>query len=180
MRKSITGAVARRGAPAVGVSVHGPGGEPVCRKLMGSIGNIEFGDLSLHLQPNAWFHFLSDHAVVCWALPVGPDRTVLRTTWLVHRDAVEGEDYDVETLTAVWRATNDEDSALVARAHHGVTNPGYEPGPYSLVEDDVEAFVNWYIGRVRDHLGSLHGTMAVPRAEYEHQLDHRANKGFST
>ena len=33
-----------------------------------------------------------------------------------------------------------------------VTNPGYLPGPYSLVEDDVEAFVNWYVKRVEDHL----------------------------
>jgi Rieske 2Fe-2S family protein len=132
----------------------GPGGEQVSRKLMGSIGNTEFGDLSLHMQPNSWFHFLSDHAVVFWVLPLGPDRTVLRTTWLVHGDAVEGVDYDLETLTAVWRATNDQDGAFVARAHNGVTNPGYEPGPYSLVEDDVEAFVNWYIGRVQDHLGA--------------------------
>jgi Rieske 2Fe-2S family protein len=157
---------------------YGPGGEQVSKKLMGSISNIRFGDLSLQMQPNAWFHFLSDHAVLCWALPAGPDRTVLRTTWLVNRDAVEGVDYDLETLTAVWRATNDEDSALVARAHNGVTNPCYEPGPYSLVEDDVEAFVNWYVGRMRDHLASLHGPMAVPRAQHEHQLDRRADGGF--
>jgi Rieske 2Fe-2S family protein len=130
----------------------GPGGEQVSRKLMGSIGSAAFGDLSIHTQPNSWCHFLSDHAVVFRVLPLGPDTTVVRTTWLVHRDAVEGVDYDLDTLTAVWRATNHQDRTLVARAQKGVANPAYEPGPYSLVEGDVEAFVNWYIGRVQQHL----------------------------
>jgi len=130
----------------------GPGGAQVCAKLMGSITTPRFGDLSVHLQPNSWFHFLGDHAVVFRILPLGPDRSVVRTTWLVHPDAVEGVDYDVDRLTSVWRATNHQDSALVARTHSGVTNPAYEPGPYSLVEGDVEAFVNWYVLRLRDHL----------------------------
>jgi Rieske 2Fe-2S family protein len=132
----------------------GPDGEQVCNKLMGSIPTARFGDLSLHLQPNSWFHLLGDHAVVFRALPLGPDRSVVRTTWLVHADAVEGVDYDLDLLTGVWKATNDQDRALVAKAQNGVTNPGYEPGPYSLVEDDVEAFANWYIGRLQAHLGA--------------------------
>ena len=121
---------------------------------MGSIPTAQFGDLSMHLQPNSWFHLLGDHAVVFRALPLGPDKSVVRTTWLVQADAVEGVDYDLELLTGVWRATNVQDRALVARAQNGVTNPGYEPGPYSLVEDDVEAFVNWYIGRLQEHLSA--------------------------
>ena len=132
----------------------GPGGEPVCKKLMGSVTETRFGDVSLHMQPNSWFHFLSDHAVVFRALPVSPNRSLVRATWLVHGDAVEGVDYDVESLTAVWRATVDEDKALVARAQVGVQNPGYEPGPYSLVEGDVEAFVNWYISRLQEHVSA--------------------------
>jgi Rieske 2Fe-2S family protein len=130
----------------------GPGGAQVSRRLMGSVPTAAFGDLSLHMQPNSWFHMLGDHAVVFRALPLGPGRTVVRTTWLVHRDAVEGVDYDVDTLTRVWRATNDQDRALVNRTQAGVTSPSYEPGPYSMVEDDVEAFINWYIGRLHEHL----------------------------
>lgn len=131
----------------------GPSGQQVCKKLMGSIATAQFGDLSIHLQPNSWFHLLGDHAVVFRVLPLGPGQSVVRTTWLVHPDAVEGEDYDLDLLTRVWTATNNQDNALVARAQTGVSDPGYEPGPYSLVEDDVEAFVNWYVGRVTDHLG---------------------------
>lgn len=128
------------------------GGKAVSRPRMGSIADDRFGDLHLHMQPNAWFHMLSDHAVLFSVLPLGPDRTFLRTTWLVHPDAVEGVDYDVSTLTNVWAATNAQDSAFVARTHLGVEDPGYQPGPYSEVEGDVEAFVNWYVSRVRAHL----------------------------
>jgi glycine betaine catabolism A len=128
------------------------GGEAVCRKRLGSITDDAFGDLHLHMQPNSWFHMLSDHAVVFTVLPLSPDKTFLRSTWLVHEDAVEGVDYDVPTLTHVWNATNSQDSVFVARTQRGVEDPGYQPGPYSEVEGDVEAFVNWYISRVRAHL----------------------------
>jgi len=131
-----------------------PDGAQVCKKLMGSLTDPKFGDLSWHMQPNSWFHFLSDHAVVFRVLPISADKSIVRTTWLVHPDAVEGVDYDVDSLTAVWRATNNEDRELVIGTQNGVTNPGYSPGPYSLVEDDVEAFVNWYVKRVQEYLDS--------------------------
>ena len=128
------------------------GGEAVCGKRLGSIADDRFGDLHLHMQPNSWCHLLSDHAVVFTVLPLAPDETFLRSTWLVHQDAVEGVDYDVATLTHVWSATNAQDSAFVARAQRGVQDPGYQPGPYSQVEGDVDAFVTWYLSRVRAHL----------------------------
>lgn len=34
----------------------------------------------------------------------------MRTTWLVHRDAVEGVDYDLNRLTNVWEITNQQDA----------------------------------------------------------------------
>ena len=64
-------------------------------QALGAIADDRFGDLHLHVQPNAWFHMLSDHAVVFSVLPLAPDQTLLRTTWLVHPDAVEGVDYDL-------------------------------------------------------------------------------------
>jgi glycine betaine catabolism A len=129
----------------------GTAGAQVSRKLIGEITDPAFGDMTLHLQPNSWFHMLSDHAVVFRALPLAPDKTLVRSTWLVHADAVEGVDYDLDSLTAVWRATNDQDKAFVETVQRGVGDPGYEPGPYAMVEDDVEAFDNWYIGRLREH-----------------------------
>ena len=90
-----------------------------------------------------------------WCSPCSPSRRAgppLRTTWLVHPDAVEGVDYDLATLAKVWNATNAEDSAFVARTQLGVQDPGYEPGPYSKVEGDVDAFVTWYVARMNGYL----------------------------
>lgn len=131
------------------------GGKAVCRKRLGSILDDRFGDMHLHLQPNAWFHFLADHAVVFAALPIAPDRTLVRTTWLVRDDAEEGVDYDLAALTHVWNATNAQDSAFIGRTQLGVQDPGYRPGPYSEVEGDVDAFVTWYINRVSAHLAPI-------------------------
>lgn len=130
----------------------GAGGQALCQKLLGDFTTPALGDLSLHLQPNFWSHFMADHAVTFSVVPISAEQTWLRTTWLVHEDAVEGVDYDVNTLTAVWRATNAQDSALVARTQAGVSSLAYEGGPYSPTENQVEAFASWYVQRLRDSL----------------------------
>jgi Rieske 2Fe-2S family protein len=120
-----------------------------CRKLLGNIREKALGDLSFHTAPNSWHHFMSDHIVTFAAFPVAPGKTLVRTTWLVHRDAVEGVDYDLENLTLVWRETNLQDARLVALAQAGAASGGYTPGPYSpQTEGQVESFIAWYIKRL--------------------------------
>ena len=120
-----------------------------CRRLMGGLTDARLGGLSVWTQPNSWHHFMSDHAVTFCVLPLGPDRTLLRTTWLVHKDAVEGADYDLANLTAVWEATNRQDAGLVEMTQAGVRSPAYAPGPYSPhTEGLVEDFCTWYIERL--------------------------------
>ena len=46
--------------------------------------------------PTTWNHVLADHAISFRVLPVSPTQTQLTTKWLVHRDAVEGVDYDLQ------------------------------------------------------------------------------------
>jgi len=104
----------------------------------------------VHLQPNVWAHFLADHVVTFAVLPVSVDQTLVRTTWLVHEDAVEGVDYDVAALTDVWRHTNEQDADFVSLTQQGVADPAYEPGPYSEAERQVDAFVSWYVARVEE------------------------------
>jgi Rieske 2Fe-2S family protein len=126
-----------------------------CRRLMGNFTQARLGGLSFWTQPNSWHHFMSDHAVTFRVLPLGPDRTLLRTTWLVHKDAVEGVDYDPANLTAVWDATNRQDAALVEMTQAGVRSPAYEPGPYSPhTEGLVEQFCVWYVERMRAGLAA--------------------------
>ena len=61
-------------------------------------------------------------------------------------------DYDVEKLTDVWHHTNEQDSALVARAHTGISSPAYQPGPYAPNEYQVDEFVTWYLSRLEAHI----------------------------
>jgi Rieske 2Fe-2S family protein len=120
-----------------------------CRRLLGALPQAALGGLSVWTQPNSWQHLMSDHIVSFSVLPLAPDRTLLRTRWLVHQEAQEGVDYHVDRLTSVWTATNSQDGALVERAHQGIGSPAYEPGPYSpYTEGLVDGFCDWYLARL--------------------------------
>ena len=106
----------------------------------------------MHLQPNSWFHFLGDHVITFAVFPINEHQTLVRTTWLVADDAVEGDDYDLEKLTHTWKQTNLQDKAFVELCQTGANSPAYEPGPYMKSEYQVEAFINWYVQRVQEHL----------------------------
>jgi Rieske 2Fe-2S family protein len=125
-----------------------------CRRLLGSFQDAALGTLHLHTQPNAWFHFLSDHIMTFAVLPLERQRTLVRTTWLVHADAEEGKDYDLDNLTGVWQATNAQDAAFVAETQRGVSSPEYRPGPLGSTEFMVEFFHRWYVERMRAALES--------------------------
>lgn len=128
-----------------------PDGRAACARLLGSMTRKDTGDLHLW-GINSWNHVMGDHAVVIAAYPVAPDRTLVRTKWLVHRDAVEGVDYDLANLVAVWQATNEQDGALVSRAQAGVESTGYQPGPYSpFTEGALDDFATWYVERMIAH-----------------------------
>ena len=126
-----------------------------CKKLVGGFTNARLGTLHMHVQPNAWFHFLGDHAVTFSTLPLAANRTLVRTTWLVDRDAVEGVDYDIDNLTEVWNATNKQDGSFVSWAHAGAESLAYEPGPYSQPEYMVDKFCTWYTERLAAGLPEL-------------------------
>ena len=123
------------------------------KKLLGQINDPAMGGLSFWTQPNSWHHFMSDHIVTFSVIPLGPEETLLRTRWLVHKDAVEGVDYDLDNVTGVWEATNKQDGNLVAMAQSGLRSPAYEPGPYSpYTEGLVEKFCQWYLTRMAANL----------------------------
>ena len=114
-------------------------------KVFGKRKNTKPCFCSFH-YPNTWNHFLSDHVLNFRVIPVSPTETEVTTTWLVHKDAVEGKDYDLKRLTEVWIDTNDEDRRVVEENQIGVNSPAYEPGPYSeKQESGVRQFIDWYV-----------------------------------
>jgi glycine betaine catabolism A len=133
----------------------------VGRPLSASVVAPRIGSLLLFHYPTTWNHILGDHAVSFRLLPLGPAQTQVTTKWLVHKDAVEGVDYQIDELTAVWAATNDQDRRIVEENQRGVSSPAFEPGPYNaLHEGGVMQFVAWYAAAMERALGE--GTPAPP------------------
>ncbi|QEU07311.1 aromatic ring-hydroxylating oxygenase subunit alpha [Paracoccus yeei] len=122
-------------------------------RRMGTMPWNDAGSLMFYHFPSSWNHFLPDHAIVFRLLPISPTETEVTSKWLVHKDAVEGKDYDLKTLTEVWLATNDEDRRVVEENQKGILSPAYQPGPYSPTQEEgVIHFVDWYVRHMQKHL----------------------------
>jgi phenylpropionate dioxygenase-like ring-hydroxylating dioxygenase large terminal subunit len=128
-------------------------GRPAVSRPLGDAPPDAFGSLRWVHYPSTFNHCLNDYTVLVRMLPLGPEETLVTTKWLVDAEAVEGRDYDLDTLTKVWTITNDQDKALVERNQIGVRSRGYRPGPYSpSLEAGVLKFVDWYSDRMIEHL----------------------------
>lgn len=125
----------------------------VRRRLSGLVPTDRIGTLLLFHYPTTWNHVLGDHAVTFRVLPIGPNETAVTTKWLVHKDAAEGRDYDIQTLTHVWTETNQQDRRIVEENARGIGSPAYEPGPYcARDEGGVVQFVEWYSSAMQRRL----------------------------
>lgn len=140
---------------ANGAVTHSIDGKLACQRLIGPFTEPEMSSLSVWTQPNSWHHFCCDHVVTFSLTPIAPDKTLLRTSWLVHEDAVEGVDYDPEHLAALWRKTNEQDGYFSAINHRGIANDGYVQGPYALEEKLVDDFKTFYVSRAKAALAQV-------------------------
>ncbi|HEY9536841.1 MAG TPA: aromatic ring-hydroxylating dioxygenase subunit alpha [Kiloniellaceae bacterium] len=128
-------------------------GKPACARPLGDIAVPRIGSMLLFHYPSTWNHLLRDHATSFQVTPLSPQETQVTTKWLVHKDAVEGVDYDLKTLTEVWNATNDQDRRLVEQNQLGINSPAYEPGPYAPEhENGTGQFVDWYCATLASRL----------------------------
>ena len=126
------------------------GRKAVKRQLTPRVTEPLIGTLLLFHYPTTWNHVLGDVATTFRVLPIDATHTEVTTKWLVNKDAVAGVDYDMDELTKVWLATNDQDRRVVEENQRGILSPAYEPGPYSLEhESGVMQFVDWYLGATR-------------------------------
>jgi phenylpropionate dioxygenase-like ring-hydroxylating dioxygenase large terminal subunit len=129
-------------------------GKAAVARLLGAVPHNDIGSLRWVHYPTVFNHALGDYAVTVRMLPRDTDHTLVSTTWLVDRDAVEGRDYALDNLIKVWTATNVQDATLVKRNALGVRSVGYQPGPYSPAQEaGVIKFVEWYCEQMTRHLG---------------------------
>jgi len=138
-------------------------GRPVVRTPMCDLAGGDIGSLRWAVEPHGFVHAASDHVFMFSAYPIGPDETAVISKWLVHKDAQEGIDYDLEELTALWTKTNLQDRDLVENNQRGVNSPGYRPGPYSEAAETLAIrFVDWYCGRAASYLDGQRQTSRPP------------------
>ncbi len=131
-------------------------GQPAVKRPLSEAVTIDsIGSMLMFHFPSTWNHMLGDHAMSFRVLPLGPNETQVTSKWLVHKDAVEGVDYDLDDLTRVWLATNEQDRRIVQENQIGVNSPAFEPGPYSMAQESgVVQFVDWYAGVMERALGA--------------------------
>lgn len=122
-------------------------GQPVA-PLMGNLKKFDGAETAVDFMPQFGLHSTSDHTTLIRFTPIDPTHTEMRLTWLVHEDAVEGTDYDVERLKWMWHVTTLQDAELIANNHRGVTSRHYTPGLYSVREEMTAAFIAWYLNRL--------------------------------
>ncbi len=124
-------------------------------------GAANIGAMLLFNYPTTWNHLMADHAISFRVLPISPEETQVTTKWLVHKDAVEGVDYDLNELTHVWIQTNAQDRQIVEENALGIRSPAYQPGPYSVEhEGGVMQFVEWYANTMTPRLKGENGETA--------------------
>lgn len=132
-------------------------GQHLVKKLLvegngGSVGSFRWA-----LEPSLFAHATADQVFMCNFLPVSATETHAFSKWFVHKDAVEGVDYDVDALKEVWLKTNQQDRELAENNYRGVVSPGYTPGPYSPDAETLALqFADWYCGKARAYVDS-HG-----------------------
>jgi phenylpropionate dioxygenase-like ring-hydroxylating dioxygenase large terminal subunit len=109
-------------------------GELVSQRLLGEPGSaraaVDGAAAGYCIKPTisaAFFHI--DHATAYRIRPTACDQSVLTLQWLVHQEAEEGRDYEVERLIHVLDATTRQDVTLVERNFAGVSSSRYLPGP---------------------------------------------------
>jgi phenylpropionate dioxygenase-like ring-hydroxylating dioxygenase large terminal subunit len=117
-------------------------------RLMGAFSASDGNSTYFDIGPISDFLAYPDHGVIYRFIPRTVDHTEMEVIWLVHQDAVEGVDYDVERLTWLWKTTSAEDKRIVELNQAGVNSRYFVPGPYSLQESYAARFVDWYLAEL--------------------------------
>lgn len=130
-------------------------GQHLSKKLMCGANGGNVGSMRWAIDPHNFVHCTADHVFMFSAMPVGPNETRVYGKWYVHKDAVEGVDYEVAHLTALWTMTNFEDKQLAENNQVGVNSLGYTPGPYSPeAEMLAQRFTDWYCDKASAYIAA--------------------------
>jgi Rieske 2Fe-2S family protein len=121
-------------------------------KPMGEHGDYDAGVLGMVVYPNFWMDAVSDYMWTMRLTATSPSTTILDLAWLVDGKAEEGIDYSIDRLIEFWKITGEQDWQLCENNFKGIESSRYTPGPYAPAELDVDRYIEWYIGRMKQGL----------------------------
>jgi Rieske 2Fe-2S family protein len=119
-------------------------GQPVA-PLLGDIKGYDGGATDIQIGPVTFYLAYCDHVVVYHFKPLSIDKSECEITWLVHQDAEEGKDYDLDELIWLWDITTVADKRIIEDNQTGVKSRFYQPGPFTEMEGPQKDFIDWYL-----------------------------------
>jgi Rieske 2Fe-2S family protein len=105
-------------------------GDWVSRKRLGTPQDAGFTEGWVTFPHFCGIAYHADYGTAIGVEPISVDSARLYCEWFVHEDAVEGVDYDVNTLIEGWDKTNREDAFLTANNYKGIRSMRFKPGPH--------------------------------------------------
>ncbi|MDE0756365.1 MAG: aromatic ring-hydroxylating dioxygenase subunit alpha [Woeseiaceae bacterium] len=126
-------------------------GEPACTKLMGKFTERDHGETAFAFNPISFILACNDFAMMVRFTPIDGMHTDVQLTWLVHKDAKEGVDYDPDNVAWLWDVTTKQDKRITEDNQAGILSSRYQPGPYSEQERLVMTFSDWYLDKLEKH-----------------------------
>ena len=119
-------------------------GKPIA-KLMGKFKQYDRGYTSVGTSPFNSCLMCNDFATLFTFIPKSTLHTQVELMWLVHKDAKEGIDYDLEEMIWMWDVTTIADKRIIEDNQKGILSKKYIPGPLSQMEKGLEKFKIWYL-----------------------------------
>jgi Rieske 2Fe-2S family protein len=108
----------------------------------GAYVNKKFGEFDRGVEPEQgfaaaflttpavwWLCFHPDFGATLHLEPVSVEETRWGTNWWVNKDAVEGEDYDVDEMAMLLNIVNEQDRKICDGTQRGMRSRRFSPGP---------------------------------------------------
>ena len=97
------------------------------------------------IGPLSYFLIYDDHSLAYRFIPSNQPNCVCDVSWFVNESAVEGQDYNLSNLTALWDLTTKADQKIIGDNQKGVNSRFYKSGRLSEAEAFQQSFLNWYL-----------------------------------
>ena len=122
--------------------------------LMGKFKEFDGGYTTVGTSPFNSLIMSNDFATTFTFIPRGPMETDVEIMWLVHEDAIEGKDYDLNNLIWMWDQTTIADKKIIENNQKGVMSKKYIPGPLSEMELGLKKLKKWYLTHLKNKISS--------------------------